>query len=197
MVIRKSPFRTPVNEKPTLEQLYPGFLTWEEISGEPIKRVLALLHDLSEMELLDFFNVPTDEMERLSPAELMSGRLADVSKTTEAKQRLLALPHAVRLDMVCQAAERYHVLVFAELASLKGAAGDAEKRSLLVFRRAHERLLKLTEELVATESYPGAAAALADLRRFNTGFEEFISKAQNEPDPTVYWSEQFRNCARA
>jgi len=173
---------------PIPEALYPKCVAQEGISGEPIERVLSCLRDLNEDERREFFNLNSKQFDGLTPAELLCGRPEGNAVLKASHSALLQLPFPVRLDMVAGAATRFHEMVFQQLRDMDGAAGDTEKRKMLLIRRASDHLLVASTRVFGESPGPLGAMTLGHLRRYKDELEEFISKAQHEADPTVYFN---------
>lgn len=143
---RKPPTRSPVvtEKRPIPEDLYPQFLSWDSVAGEPIERVLACLRDLNEEEMKEFFNSSSKDFCRLPAAALLCGQPEPNATLKDNQNVLLRLPRQVRLDMVAGSATRFRELVFQQLKGMGGAAADIEKRKLLMFCRMNERLIELS-----------------------------------------------------
>lgn len=180
---RKPPTRQPVvTERPIPENLYPQFLSWDSVDGEPIDRVLSCLRDLLEMELHEFFNSSSKEFFRLPPAALLCGRPEPNATPTDKQAVLLRLPKQVRLDMVAGSATRFRALVFEELRNLGGEAGHIDMRKLLSIRRTRDRLLELSTAAFGDSKGSPAFNLINGLRSVSEELDSAITRARDEAE---------------
>jgi hypothetical protein len=170
----------PYEERPLPEDLYPRFLSWPSVEGEPIARVLSCLRDLDEVELKEFFNMRSKDFCRLTPAELLCGQPESDSALGEPLATLLKLPRLVRLDMVCGSAARFRELVFRQLREMDGAANDADKRKLLGIRRTTAHLVEAAVAAHGRSRNSRVIEAVNTLHNFSEELEVIISHARDE-----------------
>jgi len=150
--------------------------------------VLACLHALDEDEREEFFNRDLDDLQRLTPAELMYGKSARNVDLSEVQSALLRRDLPERLDLVTSAATAFRNLVFRQLEAMVGAAGGREKRQMLRIWRMAEHLRDRSLPVLEKLNDPRAREAMNALHLYMESLESQIAKAQQEPDRSVHFN---------
>ena len=85
---------------------YPSFQLEDKIMGEPLRHILANLHEVSGAEKYQFFTSSNDVLGGLTPVAVLLG-IPTARTGTDRAHKLIAMSHESRLTAVLKAATTF------------------------------------------------------------------------------------------